>query len=167
MMWGTDATMAWTKKDGWVWAFCCIDHYSCEAWTSVAKRGDRFASLEPIHEAVTDRFGRVDKNLAGDLSTARLGTVIHLGALPGSDQMTRDRRPPAFAGEPPCNGCPERFIRTLKEQCLWARLYEDIEDLRTSAIEFTRSYNHEWLIERHGHKTPREAYANAIEEKAA
>jgi len=47
-----------------VWAFCCIDHFTAEAWTSVAKRGDRFASLEPIYVAVTDRFGKVDNNLA-------------------------------------------------------------------------------------------------------
>jgi putative transposase len=45
----------------------------------------------------------------------------------------------------------ERFIRTLKEQCLWARLYDDVEDLCRAVIEFTRRYNNEWLIERHGH----------------
>ena len=74
---------------------------------------------------------------------------------------------PAFAGEPPCNGCAERFIRTLKEQCLWARLYDDVEDLRQAVIEFTRRYNEQWLIERHGHRTPREAYAAAKETQAA
>jgi hypothetical protein len=73
----------------------------------------------------------------------------------------------AFAGEPPCNGCAERFIRTLKEQCLWARHYEVVEVLRRAVIELTRRYNNEWLIERHGHCTPREAYAVAMETKAA
>jgi putative transposase len=24
--WGTDATMAWTRSDGWVWVFACGDH---------------------------------------------------------------------------------------------------------------------------------------------
>ncbi len=50
---------------------------------------------------------------------------------------------------------------------MWARLSEDIEDLRRAVVEFTRRYNDEWLIERHGHCTPREAYAAAIESKAA
>jgi len=68
LLWGTDATRAWTKSDGWVWAFCCIDHFSAEAWTSVAKRGDHFASLGPIYDAVTDRFGKVDKDLARGIS---------------------------------------------------------------------------------------------------
>ena len=27
LLWGTDATMAYTKRDGWVWAFCLVDHF--------------------------------------------------------------------------------------------------------------------------------------------
>jgi len=61
-------------------------------------------------------------------------------------------------GEPPCNGCAERFIRTLKEQCIWARTYLDVEDLRAAVKAFVQRYNSQWLIERHGHRTPREAY---------
>lgn len=64
------------------------------------------------------------------------------------------------------NGCAERFIRTLKEQCL-CRLYDDVEDLRHVVLKFTRRYNDEWLIERHGRCTPREAYAATMESKAA
>jgi putative transposase len=52
LLWGTDATTAYTKHDGWVWPFCLIDHFTAEAWT---KRGDRFPCLEPIYDAVTDR----------------------------------------------------------------------------------------------------------------
>jgi putative transposase len=47
LRWGTDATMAWTRVDGWVWVFACIDHYTAEAWAHVAKVGDRFAALQP------------------------------------------------------------------------------------------------------------------------
>jgi hypothetical protein len=25
LRWGTDATMAWTRSDGWVWVFACVD----------------------------------------------------------------------------------------------------------------------------------------------
>ena len=42
-LWGTYATMAYTARDGWVWAFVAIDHHTDEAWASVARRGDRFA----------------------------------------------------------------------------------------------------------------------------
>ena len=168
LMWGTDATMAYTKRDGWVWAFCCIDHFTAEAWTTVAKRGDRFACLEPIYDAVTDRFGKVDNNLARGIALRHdWGPQYTSGHFRGAIGWLGIEDSPAFAGEPPCNGCAERFIRTLKEQCLWARLYDDVEDLRQAVIEFTRRYNEQWLIERHGHRTPREAYAAAKETQAA
>lgn len=168
LLWGTDATMAYTKRDGWVWAFCLIDHFTAEAWTTVAKRGDRFACLEPIYDAVTDRFGKVDRNLARGIALRHdWGPQYTSGHFQGAIAWLGIEDSPAFAGEPPCNGCAERFIRTLKEQCLWARLYEDVEDLRQAVLEFTRRYNDEWLIERHGHRTPREAYAAAIESRAA
>jgi putative transposase len=38
--WRTDATMAWTRSDGWGWMLTCIDHSSAEAWAHVAKIGD-------------------------------------------------------------------------------------------------------------------------------
>jgi putative transposase len=46
--WGTDATMAWTRSDGWVWVFAVVDHDTAEAWAHVAKTGDRFAALQPV-----------------------------------------------------------------------------------------------------------------------
>jgi putative transposase len=62
--WGTDATMAWTRADGWVWVFACIDHYTAEAWAHVAKVGDRFAALQPVYDAVIDRFGGLGPDVA-------------------------------------------------------------------------------------------------------
>ncbi len=66
---------------------------------------------------------------------------------------------PAYGGEPPRNGCAERFIRTLKEQCIWTKLWGDVDELRQAVAAFVARYNIEWLIVRHGHRTPREAYA--------
>jgi putative transposase len=66
--WGTDATMAWTRVDGWVWVFACIDHYTAEAWAHVAKTGDRFAALQPVYDAVIDRWGRLDADIVRGLS---------------------------------------------------------------------------------------------------
>ena len=74
---------------------------------------------------------------------------------------------PAYVGEPETNGCAERWIKTLKEQCLWARLYVDLDDLRRGVADFVELYNREWLIERHGHRTPREAYLASLVTEAA
>jgi putative transposase len=94
--WGTDATMAWTRVDGWVWVFACIDHYTAEAWAHVAKVGDRFAALQPVYDAVTDRWGRLGPDVARGLelrhdwgrSTAR---PISPARWPGSGSPTARR----------------------------------------------------------------------------
>jgi hypothetical protein len=56
--------MTWTREDGWVWVFVNVDHWSAEAWTHVAKRGDRIAALQPVYDAVVDRFGGLDPDVA-------------------------------------------------------------------------------------------------------
>ena len=64
-------------------------------------------------------------------------------------------------GEPETNGCAERWIRTLKEQCLWAELHDTIDELRQAVTSFVKTYNTQWLIGRLGHRTPKEAYQDA------
>ena len=71
--WGTDATMAWTRSDGWVWVFACVDHYTAEAWAHVAKVGDRFAALQPVYDAVIDRWGRLTPTSPAASSCATTG----------------------------------------------------------------------------------------------
>ncbi len=164
LMWGTDATMAFTERDGWVWAFVAVDHFTAEAWAEVAPRGDRFAALEPIYDAVRDRFGVVDRNVARGVSCRHdWGPQYTSGHFQGSLRWLGITDSPAFAGEPPCNGCAERFIRTLKEQCIWTKRWESIEELRAGVKAFVERYNSEWLIERLGHRTPRESYEAWLE----
>jgi putative transposase len=163
VMWGTDATMAYTTEDGWVWLFAAIDHYTAEAWTHLAARGDRFAALQPVYDAVIDRFGGLEADVARGISLRHdWGPQYRSGHFTGSIRWLGLNDSPAYVGEPETNGCAERFIRTLKEQCLWAKPYATIDELRQSVAEFTHLYNTEWLIERHGHRTPREARADAL-----
>lgn len=61
---------------------------------------------------------------------------------------------PAFVREPECNGCAKRFIRTLKENLLWVRHFETVEELRVALLEFQRTYNSRWLLQRHNYTTP-------------
>ena len=62
--------------------------------------------------------------------------------------------------EPEGNGVAERFIRTLKENLLWVRTFDTIEELRAALVEFARHYNETWLVARHGYRTQPECGAD-------
>jgi putative transposase len=103
--WGTDATMAWTRTDGWVWVFACVDHYTAEAWAHVAKVGDRFAALQPVYDAVVDRWGRLDADIARGLQLRHdWGPQYRSGHFTGSLAWLGIADSPAFLGEPETNG---------------------------------------------------------------
>ena len=99
--------------------FACVDHYTAEAWAHVAKIGDRFAALQPVYDAVIDRWGRLDADVARGLSLRHdWGPQYRSGHFLGSIAWLGIADDAAFLGEPETNGCAERWIRTLKEQCL-------------------------------------------------
>ena len=54
----------------------------------------------------------------------------------------------------PVNCVAERFIRTLKENLLWARTFDTIEEMRAALVEFATRYNETGLVARHGNRTP-------------
>jgi len=66
---------------------------------------------------------------------------------------------PSYVGEPECNGVIERFMRTLKEQCLYLHRFQTLEEARQVIAAFIERYNHEWLIERLDYRTPAQARA--------
>jgi putative transposase len=166
--WGTDATMAWTRLDGWVWVFVCIDHSTAEAWAHVAKVGDRFAALQPVYDAVIDRWGRLGPDVARGLALRHdWGPQYRSAHFTGSLTWLGISDDPAFLGEPETNGCAERWIRTLKDQCLWITLHDTVDQLRQAVAGFVERYNSSWLIQRHGHLTPKEAYQAAQSAPAA
>jgi hypothetical protein len=69
---------------------------------------------------------------------------------------------PSFVREPEGNGVAERFIRTLKENLLWIRPIATVAELVEALRAFKRRYNEQWLIERHGFRTPSLARADII-----
>ena len=64
------------------------------------------------------------------------------------------RSTPAYVGEPECNGVAERFIRTLKEECIYLHDFETLEEAREVIGAFIERYNNGWLLQRHGYMTP-------------
>jgi transposase InsO family protein len=158
-LWGTDATRFWTQRDGWCWFFGAIDHCSQDivGW-HVAKKGDRHAALEPIMQGVRDHVGGYARKIALGLGLRHdWGSQYMSDRFQGELRWLGMKSTPSFVGEPECNGVMERWMRTLKEECIYLHDFEDLEHARKVIGEFVRRYNEEWLLERHGYMTPTEA----------
>jgi hypothetical protein len=63
----------------------------------------------------------------------------------------------AFVAEPGTNGVAERFIRTLKEQAVYARIFRTAAEVGAAVEEFVRHYNAQWLVEKNGFRSPAQA----------
>ncbi len=157
-MWGTDGKRFYTQQDGWCWLFDLIDHCNDEllGWHAV-KHGDRFAAMEPVREAVVNRYGSIERNICKD-------TGLFLRSDHGSQYMSEDFRnelkflglcySPAFVRSPECNGVIERFHRTIKEQVFDVYVFETLEEARIVIKQFIDEYNNNWLIHRLNLKSP-------------
>jgi len=158
VMWGTDATSVLTRE-GVATVFITVDHCTSECvGLHAARRGTRQEALEPLRQGVRASFGGYE---------AKVATGLSLRHDHGSQFMSDDyqaelrflgiQSSPAFVAEPECNGVAERFIRTLKEQLLWIHFFDTVEDLRLALSAFKQIYNHTWLVQKHGHRTPAQA----------
>ncbi len=155
VMWGTDLTTTITGE-GQAAVFVAVDHRSAErVGLHAARRATRFEALEPLRQGVRRHFGGFARGIARGLA------VRHdHGSQYMADDFQKEiaflgiESSPAFVRAPEGNGCAERFIRTLKENLLWVRTFDTVEELRQALLEFRETYNATWLIERHGFRPP-------------
>jgi transposase InsO family protein len=165
-MWGTDATASWTEE-GSATIFVAVDHYTAECvGIHAARRGTRFESLEPLRQGIRAHFGVYGEQVASGLALRHdHGSQFMSEAFQTELRFLGIMSSPAFVREPEGNGCAERFIRTLKEQLLWVEHFATVEELRQALLAFRERYNRDWLIGRHGHRSPaavREAFATEV-----
>ena len=163
LMWGTDLTSVMTGE-GQAAVFIAVDHCSAECVGIHASRSaDRFEALEPVKQAVRERFGAFAKGVAAGLRLRHdHGSQYVSHHFQAEIRFLGIESSPAFVREPEGNGCAERFIRTLKENLLWVRPFATVEELRLALIAFKQTYNQSWIIERHGYKTPAQVRADQI-----
>ena len=125
-MWGTDMTQTITIREGRANVFVAVEHANSEVIGIHASRSaNRFEALEPVRQGVHRCFGAIAPGVARGLK---------LRHDHGSNYMSGD-----FQDEIECLGIEaspaERFIRTLKENLLWVRTFDTIEELRAALAE--------------------------------
>ena len=168
-MWGMDATSCLTRREGNATVFVVVDHCAAECiGLHAARPGTRFEAVEALRQGVRAIFGGYAEGIAtGLLARHDHGSQYVSDYLQDELKFLGIESSPAFVREPEGNGVAERFIRTLKEQLLWVRTFETVEELRLALLEFKARYNREWLCERHSHHTPVAVRAHATRRKAA
>jgi transposase InsO family protein len=160
-MWGTDLTSVMTGE-GQTAVFVAVDHCSAECvGVHASHSADRFEALEPVRQAVRECFGAFGKNVASGLALRHdHGSQYVSHHFQGEIRFLGLASSPAFVRQPEGNGCAERFIRVVKENLLWVRRFDTVEELRLALQAFRRTYNRAWIVERHGYRTPAEVRAN-------
>ena len=159
VMWGTDGVRVFTLDDGWGWIFAAVEHWNaeCVGW-HVCKVGSRFAALDPIAQGLDRRYGSLDTDVARGLALRMDHGTQYL-----SDHFLKQIRywgiHPSFGfvEEPETNGVAERWNRTLKEQAIHGRIFQNLEAIRAAVADFVERYNQTWRLEKLGYHTPIEA----------
>ena len=164
-MWGADLTSVMTGE-GQAAVFVAVDHCSAECvGIHASRRADRFEALEPVRQGVRERFGAFGRNVARGLALRHdHGSQYVSHHFQSEIRFLGIASSPAFVREPEGNGCAERFIRVLKENLLWVRRFDTVEELRLALQAFRQTYNRTWLIERHGYRTPAQVRADQLDQ---
>lgn len=168
VMWGTDATSAFTTSEGTATVFIAVDHATGECvGIHAAKRGTRHEALEPIYQAVRARFDGFSAGIAKGLTVRHdHGSQYMSQAFQGELGFLGITSSPSFVRAPEGNGVAERFIRTLKEQCLWLKPHGTVEELRLALHAWAKVYNESWLVARHGYRAPAQVRRDLLAQAA-
>jgi transposase InsO family protein len=137
-MWAIDGTQIPTVHDGKVWLFGVAEHWNAElvGW-HVTKQGTRHEALQAMSMAVSEQFGHLGRDAARGLALRH----DHGSAFMSEDfqrQVKAWGMTPsyAFVAQPETNGVIERLFRTFKEQVVYGRIFQTIEEVRDAVRTF-------------------------------
>ena len=99
-LWGTDAARFWTRREGWCWFFGAVDPCVTDVvgWHT-AKKGDRWAALEPVRQGVRAHMGGFAKATAAGLGLRHdWGSQYRARAFQAEIKSLGSRSTPAYVG---------------------------------------------------------------------
>lgn len=142
--WSTDLTKFYVEECGWVNLIPVLDCCTRECiGYRVSYRGRAIEACEALDEAVMNRFGKVgpipvELSLRMDNGSIFLANkywkeLKFLGIQP---EYTPYRYPKA-------NGIVERFMKTIKEECIWQYKFKTFEEAELVISKWIEFYNKE------------------------
>jgi putative transposase len=163
----TDLTTTWTKRDGTIGITLTVD-CGCRSTLgfSVAKDQEAPTLLSATEQALVAAFG-APENVPDGLELR----TDHGPQFTGSDCETMCRRwgiDHTFApvGRPTGNAVVERLIRTLKEEVIWLRDWDTVEQVREAVAAWVVRYNERRPHQALNYKTPSEYRAEHLGARA-
>jgi putative transposase len=169
VMWATDGKKFWIEGAGWHWFFGVIEHFNSEilSW-HIAKKGNRFAALEPVRSAVRKQFGSVGKDVCRGMKLqlrSDHGTQYDSADFMNEMKFLGLEMSKAFVRSPECNGVIERFHRTLEEQVFAINIFTSFEEAYNKINQFINDYNKNWILHKLDYCSPveyRQKYAKSL-----
>lgn len=158
----TDLTTTWTKRDGVVAIVPTIDCGCRTVELVVTKDQHGPAVLASVRKMLVWAFGRPENVPAGVELRSDHGpqyTGSDCAAL--CDEWNLDHTY-APVGRPTGNAVVERVIRTLKEEVVWLRDWESLDELRAALEAWVKRYNEQRPHQALGWKTPAEYRAERL-----
>jgi transposase InsO family protein len=158
----TDITTCWTRKDGTVAIVPTIDCGCRTVELVVTKDQHGPAVLASVRQKLVASFGRPENVPAGvELRTDHGPQYTGADCADLCDEWHLDH---TFApvGRPTGNAVAERVIRTLKEEVVWLRDWDDIDELRAALAAWVKRYNEQRPHQALDWKTPAEYRAERL-----
>lgn len=160
--WSTDLARIWTGKDGWASLALVIDCHTREllGW-HLSKSGKATTASAALEHALIARFGtlgRVEEEFLLRSDNGLVFTSHHYTAIVRSYGLKQEFITPHC---PQQNGMVERFIRTLKEQCVHRHRFESIQHAMRVIGDWIAFYNNRRPHQALAMRTPAEAFTLA------
>lgn len=138
----TDLTTVWTKEDGVVAVVPVLDNGCRSALAlGVTKSQESAAVLAPVRAALVDAFGSPENVPDGFELLSDHGPQYTGSDCQAFCEEWRVDHIFAPVGRPTGNAAVERFIRTMKEECIWLRDWTSAAELERELGLWLKKYN--------------------------
>ena len=154
--WGIDMTKIMVQNYGWVYLVIILDWYSKKiVGHSLSLRSTSQDWMEALGKGINNQFSDGIKE-----SAEQLNLVSDNGSQPTSERFIKEcselRITQIFASynNPKGNADTERVIRTLKEDLVWLREWNTVEELRCAIDNWIENYNTDYPHSSLNYMTP-------------